>query len=343
MKSIFTACSLLIMFHISLVTVFAQDEETRRSTGLPMMIGGNTSTSGNVPLSGKISIPGFDTTQSKPTIFVSVLVGGAMVDKRQANDAGHYYMPGVPREGGTLVVEFDGVEVSRSLLMPVVGGSMRQDVTINWTQAQNAKSKVGVLSVKEFYRRTDENDKLFDKAFTAAKNKKSDDAIDLFKQLVKNDPKDFVVWTELGTVYFSNNKFSEAEESYQKALELKPDFMVALMNLGKLKLAQKQPDKAIPVLSKAVETTPNSADAQHYLGEAFLQTKQGSKAVIYLNEAIKLAPVEKADIHLRLAALYNAAGLKDRAVNEYKLFLEKTPRHPEKGKIEKYIKENSPK
>lgn len=84
-----------------------------------------------------------------------------------------------------------------------------------------------------------------------------------------------------------------------------------------------------------------SADAQHYLGEAYLQAKKGSKAVGYLNEAIRLAPIEKAEIHLRLASLYNGAGLKDKAVEEYKMFLEKVPNYKEKEKIEKYIKENS--
>ena len=41
--------------------------------------------------------------------------------------------------------------------------------------------------------------------------------------------------------------------------------------------------------------------------------------------------------------LYNAAGLKDRAAAEYKMFLEKVPDHPEKTKFEKYIAENPPK
>ena len=72
-----------------------------------------------------------------------------------------------------------------------------------------------------------------------------------------------------------------------------------------------------------------------------MQAKQGSKAVIALNEAIRLAPDENADLHLRLAALYNAAGAKDRAANEYKLFLAKRPKYPESQKLEKYIKENS--
>jgi hypothetical protein len=46
---------------------------------------------------------------------------------------------------------------------------------------------------------------------------------------------------------------------------------------------------------------------------------------------------------LRLAALYNAAGLKDRAALEYKAFLEKVKTHPDRKKFEQYVKDNLPK
>ncbi len=341
MKIFFSVFCTLFLISVFVVANFAQNEETRQSTGLPTEIGGNTSTTGGVQLSGKLIFPKLDDSQIKPTVYVSVFVSGAMIDRRPARDNGVFYFPSVPREGGFLVVEIGGVEVARTIIMPVAAGSISQDVVVNWTPSQSGNEKTGVVSVKDFYQRSDENNKLFEKAAEAAKEKKPDNAIKLFKQIVENDPKDFVAWTELGTLYYRAEKFDEAEKAYQKALEQKSDFIVALMNLGKLYLSRKEFDKSIQVLSKAVETAPESADAQHYLGEAYLQNKIGSKAVVYLNEAIRLAPVEKAEIHLRLAALYNAANLKDRAVNEYKIFLEKVPNHPDKGKIEKYIKENA--
>jgi tetratricopeptide (TPR) repeat protein len=165
----------------------------------------------------------------------------------------------------------------------------------------------------------------------------------LFKQLLEADPKDFVAWTELGSLHFSKNKFGDAEKAYGEALALKPDFGPTLLNLGKLFLVQKKLDQAVETLAKAVAVLPNSADVNQCLGEAYLQNKKGSKAVGYLNRAIELAPVEKAEIHLRLAALYNAANLKDRAVAEYKLFLVKVPNYRDKSTLEKYIKENAPK
>jgi len=73
------------------------------------------------------------------------------------------------------------------------------------------------------------------------------------------------------------------------------------------------------------------------LGEAYLQMKKGSKAVGYLNEAARRGRYEA---HLRLAALYDAAGLKERAALEYEEFLKKKPDYPDRKKLQKYITDN---
>ena len=48
-----------------------------------------------------------------------------------------------------------------------------------------------------------------------------------------------------------------------------------------------------------------------------------------------------AEVHLRLALLYNRAGMKDKAAAEYKKFLKKKPDYPHRQKLEKYIAENT--
>jgi tetratricopeptide (TPR) repeat protein len=323
--------------------VNGQDDETRQASGLPVLVGENASNRTRGTLSGKLTVEGLERDRKKPIFFVVVYFTGALIDKRQVDDNGFYYVPLVPREGAVLALEVDGVEVARYPLPPTASGGIRQDLTLNLAQGQGTKEKAGVISALTFYQRTPENEKIYEKAISASREKKPDNALKLFKQIVNNDPKDFVAWTEMGTIYFKNKDFSEAEEAYKKALEQKPDFIVALVNSGKLFLAQKQADKAIPVLVKAAETESQSADAQHYLGEAYLQIQKGSKAVVHLNEALRIAPLEKSEIHLRLASLYNAAGLKNKAVAEYKLFLEKVPEYSEKAKIEKYITDNSSK
>lgn len=327
-------CALFLTFCFSNHT-FSQDDETRSASGLPLAIGG-------IALSGKVTLQGLDPSQKKPSVFVAVYYNGILFDKRQTIENGNYYIPNIPRQNGIIAVEINGQEYGRQTLLAPVLGSTRQDLTVVLSDYSKGKLQTGVVSAQTYYQRNADNQKIYEKAL-ASREKDAESSIKLFKDIVSNDPKDFVTWTDLGTLYFKKEKFADAEEAYNKAIEQKPDFIVAQVNLGKLYLAQKQPEKAEAILLKAVATTPNSADAQYYLGETYLQLKKGSKAVVYLNEALKLEPVAKADAHLRLAALYSGANLKDKAVEEYKLFLGKVPDYKEKSKIEKYIKDNSPK
>src|SRR5205823_13660675 len=94
---------------------------------------------------------------------------------------------------------------------------------------------------------------------------------------------------------------------------------------------------AVASLSEPVNARPVSADANYFLGEAYLQIKKGSLAVGYLNEALRLDPNGMAEVHLRLALLYNAAGMKDKAVAEYEAFLKKRPDYTDRNKLAQYI------
>lgn len=313
---------------------------------LPEMIGGRPSSNrvrNPITISGKVYIDGLTNQTERPVIYVLAYAYGRYVDKRQVSNSGSYTINGVPRDGLTITFEIAGVEVAAYQIIPSISDTVSQDANITLAQIQKAKSKTGIISINSLYQRSNENQKLLEKALEQVKLKKNAEAINLLKQIVQNDEKDFIAWTELGDLYFAQEKNDDAEKAYQKAIELNPKYLVAMTNLGRLYLIKNNSEKAIEILTKAVENQPTSPDANYFLGEAYLFIKKGSKAVGYLNEAIKLDPIGKADAHLRLATLYNGANLKDRAAQEYKIFLEKVPTYKEKEKLEKYIKENLPK
>ena len=336
-RSVFLASAVLLVTG----SVLAQDDETRQATGLPTVIGENVARGNFMNVSGKITLEGVEKLKRKPVISVSVLSAGTPASKAIANDTGYYIVKNVPRGVATIVVEVDALEVARQPVNESGMGNPRFDVTIPWPMA-TTPAKPGVISAAQPYTRSAKNEELFRNAVAATKAKDTK-AGELFNQLLSTDPKDYVAWTELGTMYFRDNSLDNAEACYFKAIELKKDYFVALLNLGKLYVSRKQADNAILVLSNAAKSTPDSADAQHYLGEAYLLAKRGSLAVPALNEAIRLAPMEKADLHLRLAALYDAAKMKDRAAVEYKAFLAKRPDHADRKQLEKYIQDNLPK
>jgi tetratricopeptide (TPR) repeat protein len=317
-------------------SLHGQTDEVRQATGLPIPIGAPV-------IYGQVAIRGLAANESRPAINVSLFLNGIQTDRTQTNDRGYYYFLKSPGNGAALVFEVNNSEVGRVVLSAGSGNTVRRDIEIDWQAVLASRSTPGVLLVKNAYARSAEANRTFDKAMAAAKAKKTDEATSLFKEIVETDPVDFVAWTELGTLYFGTSKYLDAEAAYAKALGQKPDFMPALMNLGKLYLSQKKNDMAIAVFFRAASADPTSADAFHYLGEAYLNAKQGSKAVIALNEAIRLEPIAMADVHLRLAALYDAARAKDRAAAEYKMFLEKRPNYADKQKLEAYIRANPPK
>lgn len=255
---------------------------------------------------------------------------------------GRYRFNNLPSAVYDLVVELENTEIAR-IRVDLVGPlsiDRRQDITLAIQGSVSSSVKAASVSVEDYYKRAPANQKLFEKAQAATDNKKYTEAVGLFNEVLANDPKDFQALTELGTVYLMEQKLPEAEKAYASAVDIRPKFYLALMNLGRLRMMQKNFDGAIVPLSTALEVKPTSADANYYLGEAYLQVKKGSKAVGHLYEAIKLDPIGKADAHLRLATLYNAVGLKDKAVIEYEEFLKKKPDHADAKKFRDYISAN---
>lgn len=182
---------------------------------------------------------------------------------------------------------------------------------------------------------------MFERAQRLLDNHRATEAASTLKQIVETDPKDFQAWTELGTAYLMDGDMAEAEEAYRQAIQEKPTFALALLNLGRVLITQNKFAESIDPLRGATEARPDSADAHFLLGQTYLKLKQGSKAVPELNEALRLDPKGKAEAHLLLAALYDGAGLKDRAAREYAQFLAKRPDYADRAKFKRYISDHA--
>ena len=269
---------------------------------------------------------------------------GVVAARQTISNGGRYRFMNLPNGVFYLAVEHENTEITRvriELLRSNYKADFRQDIELEWRPIAAAKpAKPSNISVEDNYSRSSVNQKLFDKAKEAADAKKNAEAVTLFKNLLVEDQNDFQAWTELGTAYLAQNNLPEAEKAYMEATRLNPKFFLGFLDLGRLRMLQKNFDGAIAALTQAVDIKPESASANYYLGESYLQIRKGSKAVGYLNQALKLDPVGRAEAHLRLAALYDAAGLKEKAVAEYESFLKKKPDYAEKKKLEQYIAQN---
>lgn len=269
---------------------------------------------------------------------------GNQISRQRVQSNGRYRFIDLQDGRYYIVVEYEGAELDRFTVdfSSQYKSDLQKDIELQARVVSEA-AKAAVIAAADRYDRGSKTSSLFSKAQDAQKNKKYDEAATLFRQVVETDPADFPAWLELGTAYFAQKNYGEAEKAYLQAIAKHPDYSLALIGLGRVRIVQKHYDGAIEALSQAVKVQPTSAQANYFLGEAYLQNKKGSLGVGYLNEAIKLDPVGMADAHLRLAALYNAVGMKDKAAAEYVQFLKKVPNHPDAKKLKEYIDANKPK
>ena len=283
-------------------------------------------------------------TLSYTVILSNISGGGLAIARTTIPPNGRYRFFNVPNGEYELAIQTGGREVARIYIMLQEKSftDIRRDIELEYQPepADLAGARTAAGPAMEVYARSRENALEFENAQKAGAAQDYKEAATHLRKIVASDPNDYQAWTELGTVLFKQKSHSEAGKAFGQALKLKPSYELALLNLGKLQLSQKDNDAAVETLTKLVEAQPRIAEAQFCLGEALLQVKKGSSAVAHLNEALKLDPAGMADAHLRLAALYNAAGYKERAAAEYEQYLAKKPDFPEKEKLQKYIQEN---
>ena len=300
--------------------------------------------SGGHSVYGDVAVEGDQTSKGRPVKVDLTLYSEArtVIERNTVFGSGRYRFNNLPGGIYEIVAEVEAREVARvrvDLRSPLVD-DVRQDLTFGWTSGGPVSSKGSAISAADHYERNSANAALLVKAGSAIDAKQYDQGVELLKKIIASDPRDFQVWTELGNVHLLQNKYSEAESEYLRAIDLHADFFPALLNLGRAEIAQQKYDVAIEVLGRAVKLRPASATANYVLGESYLQVKKGSVAVGYLNEALRLDPKGMAEVHLRLALLYNAAGMKDKAAAEYDAYLKKVPDYQDRKKLEQYILAN---
>jgi len=287
---------------------------------------------------GRISLRGRDNAKL-PRVVISYSDGKQPVNRYSVGRSGNYCFKRTG-SGGVLVVEVDGLEAARRTLPGFGEAQQREDFDITPATPDN-QNPPAVISTKFVRPPNEKTVELYKKAVEAERAKDLDKAIQYATQIVAADPEDYIAWAKLGSLQIERQSYAEADAAYRRSLELRVDFTPAWIDVGQLRMAEKQFPAAVEIFKHAIELEPTIAKTYRLLGEAYLQTKQGTLGVEALDAAIKLDPIGMAECHLVKAHLYELAGAKQLAVDEYKAFLKKVPDHPDRKKIEAYIKNNS--
>lgn len=152
-----------------------------------------------------------------------------------------------------------------------------------WKEAEDALDQAEKLSTRS----EDKETVLFFKGALYERQKKYDQAEQMFRQVLQQDPNNTVTLNYLGYMLADRNtRLEEALTMIKKALSLDPQNSAYLDSLGWAYFRLGDYDKAEESLRKAVDKSPNDATMQDHLGELYAKTGRLKLAATHWERAL---------------------------------------------------------
>ena len=165
----------------------------------------------------------------------------------------------------------------------------------------------------------------------------SAEAAKLAGEWLKNNPKDLIFRAYLAETSLKDKKYDQAVQQYRQMVEIAPKNPLLLNNLAWA--MGKQGDKgALQVIDKALAMTPNSPVLVDTLGTLQIEFGDTEKGVQNLRKAVSLGP-KLPQLQVSLANGLIKAGKKDEARTAIETALKTAPENsPQKAELERMLK-----
>ena len=151
-------------------------------------------------------------------------------------------------------------------------------------------------------------------------------AINLYKRVLKLEPKHLDAHHNLGVVFQEIREYQEAKNYYEKVIEIDPNHAIAQINLGGILNRLGEHSKAISCYEKAIEIDPNHVIAHNNLGTIFNALGNNPKAISCYEKAIEIDP-NHAIAHNNLGTMFNVLGNNPKAISCYEKAIEINPNY----------------
>ena len=165
---------------------------------------------------------------------------------------------------------------------------------------------------------------MINQAITAHKEGRLEEAEQLYRAILKNQPTNLDVNNNLGVLLCALGRFDEAEASYRKAIELKPDYVQAHSNLSNALKELGRFDEAETSCRKAIELKPDYVQAHNNLGIILYDLNKFDEAEASYRKAIELKP-DYVEANYNLGSTLNELGRFDEAEVSYRKAIEFKP------------------
>ena len=136
-------------------------------------------------------------------------------------------------------------------------------------------------------------------------------------ELIKNNPKNFVLYNLFGAVLVNQKNFGKALINYKKSIEINPGYAEGHNNMGSALYNLEKFNESIDSYQRAIKIKPEYAEAHNNLGVTFKELGELAKSINSYQMAIKINP-NYAEAYNNIGNAYNANQKIDDAILYYK-------------------------
>ena len=165
---------------------------------------------------------------------------------------------------------------------------------------------------------------IHNKAISLYKDKKYNDAIQLWQKALEIEPQEIEVLYSLGIINFELKKYNEALEFLQQLLDLSPGHHKAMLILGTAYIKLRKFEHAEEYIKKSIEINPNQKLAYLNLGAIYSVLKRFDDGIEMFKKVIETHSNE-VRAHLGLAKIFSILNQKDEATSYFKKVIELNP------------------
>ena len=139
-----------------------------------------------------------------------------------------------------------------------------------------------------------------------------------------DNPDDFSLNTDLGSMYYIDGKYDQAQEKFTRAAQLAPSSPIPWNNLGLVEVQKGNIRNALENYKKALELEPGFVDAMLNMGTIFLESGH-LKEALQMGEKASTSKEKKYKGYYLMAQVYKAQEETDKAILFYGKTIEEKP------------------
>lgn len=149
-------------------------------------------------------------------------------------------------------------------------------------------------------------------------------AVQFYKDLLKEHPKSAVTHYWLGRLYLESQSLEKAAQEFQTAARLAPKDEHGVISLGHVYLRMGKDEEALKAYREANQLAPHVAAVHAGLGTIYYHRKDDLKAGKEYEEALKIDP-SLTEARYNLSLIYERKGELSKAMKEWQTLLDQDP------------------